>query len=1075
MSLIDPVWYKAMNLAERVATLHTTRDASLPALEQESQLFAEKRMKQWRSLPPFQKEGYFKQRLDQDSVTEDEFLFILGQSEEAISQYFDQPPDWLYDCMQTLCHSFSEQSACSKLLEHIQDQTTRAFLTILTPFLDQALGCFNKDLQILSQSYTHVPFELQAVEQACITNLAPSLSTIISRTLALEINVARLQGTLKGETVQERFQYFIHRLSQRDEALALFKEYPVLIRSVLTYLRTSFSVMLEFFQRLCDDWEMLCRTFSPQQRPGTLCDFTSNAGDQHGGGHAVMLLTFSSGLRLVYKPKALAVDIHFQQLLQWLNERNEHFQFYITKIVDCGAYGWSEFIPYQGCTTTEEVQQFYQRQGGYLTLLYALAATDFHFENIIAMGSQPVLIDLESLFQAYFHNMREYFADGTDIAGQRLSESVLRVGMLPERSWGNAELAGIDLSGLHAPEGQLSPRKSQYWENKGTDTMRIERKQMVIGAMQNIPTLNGERVYILDYSESLIKGFTQMYQLLLQQQENLCADDGPLRWFADDKVRVILRHTHIYSLLLRESYHPNVLRDALARERFFDKLWVSVEKFPELAQVIASERADLWRGDIPIFFTHPSSRAIWNSVGKRIDDFLDEPGLDVVRRRLQSFNPEDLRWQLWLIRSSFTTLSMSHNSQHMPRYTLPETSSSASATDFLEAACAIGDRLESLVLCDGQAVSWIGLRAFREQYWEITPLRLDLYNGLPGVVLFLAYLGILTQEKRYTRLAHMALANLQFQLGKETEVLPIGAFTGYGGLIYVLTHLGVLWNKADLLIQAEGLVSKLPDLIPHDKHFDVISGAAGCIGALSCLYSKRPSREVLATMHQCGLHLLQYAQQMSSGHGWVTPLAQQPLTGFSHGAAGIAWALLKLTTLTGEQRFHDAASQALAYERKHFSEEAQNWLDLREEANTPSYTSAWCHGAAGIGLARLATLPYLDTPEIRKEIQAAVHTTLQTGFGHNHSLCHGDLGNLELLLQASCTLATPQIQAHFERTASVVLKSISEYGYLCGVPLGVENPGLMAGLAGIGYGLLRLAEPGVVPSVLVLDPPTFKG
>ena len=35
----------------------------------------------------------------------------------------------------------------------------------------------------------------------------------------------------------------------------------------------------------------------------------------------------------------------------------------------------------------------------------------------------------------------------------------------------------------------------------------------------------------------------------------------------------------------------------------------------------------------------------------------------------------------------------------------------------------------------------------------------------------------------------------------------------------------------------------------------------------------------------------------------------------------------------------------------------------------------------------------------------------------------------------------------------------------------VEAPGLLVGLAGIGYGLLRLAYPERVPSVLVLAPP----
>jgi hypothetical protein len=46
-----------------------------------------------------------------------------------------------------------------------------------------------------------------------------------------------------------------------------------------------------------------------------------------------------------------------------------------------------------------------------------------------------------------------------------------------------------------------------------------------------------------------------------------------------------------------------------------------------------------------------------------------------------------------------------------------------------------------------------------------------------------------------------------------------------------------------------------------------------------------------------------------------------------------------------------------------------------------------------------------------------------------------------------------------------------EYGWVTGVPLGVETPGLMTGLAGIGYELLRLAAPERVPSVLLLAPP----
>ena len=57
------------------------------------------------------------------------------------------------------------------------------------------------------------------------------------------------------------------------------------------------------------------------------------------------------------------------------------------------------------------------------------------------------------------------------------------------------------------------------------------------------------------------------------------------------------------------------------------------------------------------------------------------------------------------------------------------------------------------------------------------------------------------------------------------------------------------------------------------------------------------------------------------------------------------------------------------------------------------------------------------------------------------------------------------------RIGAKLLESIDRHGPLCATPGGVETPGLMLGLAGIGYGLLRLAEPAAVPSVLALAPP----
>jgi len=250
-----------------------------------------------------------------------------------------------------------------------------------------------------------------------------------------------------------------------------------------------------------------------------------------------------------------------------------------------------------------------------------------------------------------------------------------------------------------------------------------------------------------------------------------------------------------------------------------------------------------------------------------------------------------------------------------------------------------------------------------------------------------------------------------------------------------------------------------------------VAGAAGCILCLLRLWERRPSAATLEAAVRCGERLLARAEPAGPGIGWVLEIAgPRPLAGLSHGAAGIAWALLELAAATGDERFRRAALAGLAYERSLYAPGERNWPDLRNsgENGEPFFMSAWCHGAPGIGLARLACLRHLEGPEVREEIAAALETTLAEGFGLSHCLCHGDLGNLEVLLLAREALGLalgPQIAG----ILGGVLADARVHGWRFGLPGRTEPPGFMLGLAGIGYGLLRAAEPRV-PSVLVLAP-----
>ena len=610
--------------------------------------------------------------------------------------------------------------------------------------------------------------------------------------------------------------------------------------------------------------------------------------------------------------------------------------------------------------------------------------------------------------------------------------------------------------------------------------MHMRRQTIEVPESQNRPKLHDSAVDLVEYQDALLTGFTHMYRLLLAHRDELLADHSPIAQCAQDEVRVILRPTRTYGVVCRESFHPDVLRDALERDRLLDRLWAEIPYRPYLQHVVQAECQALRAGDIPMFTTTPTAHDLWSDHDHKICDVFAATGMDLVRQRLEHLCEDDLAKQLWFIRASLATLpKITH---HVAR-TTPRVSARSTAVtreELLAQAMAIADRLDLMALRDAGEISWLGITLVREQYWSLTPLGADLYDGLPGIALFLAYLGELTQVERYKLLAQTICSTLQRSLAQEPATLTaIGGYSGWGGVIYALTHLAVLWEQRGLLVEAEQMVERIADLIDHDDLLDVIAGSAGCIGSLLALYQWRPTERTLAVAIQCGDRLLATAHTMATGIGWKAAMWPQPLTGFSHGAAGMAWALLRLATVTGLGRFETAAHEAMAYERHLFVAAQGNWPDLREHtACIPTATAAgqtcmtaWCHGAPGIGLGRLTSLPCLEEREIRQDIAVALETTQAHGFGSNHSLCHGALGNLDLLIEAQVRLGSADLQPSINAIAAMIVADMRQNGWCCGNPLGVESPGLMTGLAGMGYELLRLAEPTRVPSVLALAPP----
>jgi type 2 lantibiotic biosynthesis protein LanM len=361
-----------------------------------------------------------------------------------------------------------------------------------------------------------------------------------------------------------------------------------------------------------------------------------------------------------------------------------------------------------------------------------------------------------------------------------------------------------------------------------------------------------------------------------------------------------------------------------------------------------------------------------------------------------------------------------------------------------------------------------------------------LYAGVFGVALFLAALEKMRPTGEYRDACLRALQTWReffwepesYLHSKLIRQIGLGVGGGLGGIVYAQACIYKLLEEPELLEDAKRVASFIiEERIDADKDFDILSGVAGTSLALLKLHGLTNDPEFLSKADKCGQHLLRHRTACKSGQrAWVNMGNPKPLTGFSHGAAGIAYSLLRLFETTRECVYLDAAREAIDYEATVFSSDLGNWPDLRPNRSqgkeTAPFMTSWCHGAPGIGLARVGGLSALDTQGIRGDIEVALRTTLHFGMNDVDHLCCGNLGRVEFLSTASELLNRPELrEAAIIGAAKIAQRADNVGAYMLSPKyFGPHfNAGLFQGLTGIGYEFLRLAAGNTIPSVLLLD------
>ena len=873
---------------------------------------------------------------------------------------------------------------------------------------------------------------------------------------------------------------------------ALFEDKPVLLRLLATLTRQWIDTSRELVLRLDADLPAIRREFLPSGG-GRIVAIEGDLSDPHNGGRSVQIVRFADGARIVYKPKDLRLDAAWYGLIERLNAADPPVVLKAVRALARDGYGWTEFIDHAGCADEAACARFFRRAGAFLALFHAFAATDMHQENMIAAGEHPVPIDLETILQptAEEHKIGDPEGQAFDAAMDIVGNSVMTVGLLPAygRSVDNDVFA---MGGMTADWGA---RTVIAWNDINSDAMRPAKVKEAGATNTNLPHVDGRYAKLGDHVDSFVAGFADYAKFLLRQTRN---PEALFNGFAGLPVRRVIRPTRFYYMLLqRLKDHRSMGDGALwsAQADFMARLAEWDKETDPLWPLQRAERGALLSLNVPHFVSPSDGAAIGDAAGTSAETEAI-PGLARARARVQNLDENEIAWQIEVITANMKSVAPAPAAAASDplREEAPVGGATVMPTEetFIAEADRIAAELSRHAIRRGPGAAWIGLDWLGDsEVFQLVCLGPDLYNGATGIAVFLAAHAAVTGRKPSGELALAGIARLRKNLtsrnaARMARSLGIGGATGLGSIVYALAVMAKCLRNDELLADAAAAARLFTDeLIAADKQLDVMGGSAGAILGLLRLYRDSGSADVLGRATKCGEHLMTQrrlgaeGRRSFLGQGSGTNALTAGLNGMSHGAAGFAYALASLAAATGREEFAAAATECMAFENSTYDAGRHNWPDLRGPG-APAWPCQWCHGAPGIGLARLGTAKRggknatTDAERLATDIGNAVAGVQQSGPGGVDTLCCGTLGRIEFLCEAASALKRADLRDLAARRLVAVLQRAAATGdYRWNAGKRQFNLGLFRGLSGVGYTLLRqallLKDDASLPDVLIWE------
>lgn len=780
---------------------------------------------------------------------------------------------------------------------------------------------------------------------------------------------------------------------------------------------------------------------------GRIHDLNMRQADFHNGGRRTTIVTCEAG-RFVYKPHSCAIDLWFYNMARKYVPESLRQPRTIVRHDKTGHWGFAEFIEHQPVATEVGIAQYWRNFGRAAALFDTLGSEDLHNENFVASGEAPSLIDVETVLTGEATHQGDpltcpnlrYASQGF---AQDLDRTLTLSCLMPNRT----------------KDGQsISPLYAEH--------------------SSSLPVWNGHEYDVRGYEDDFLAGFDEALARLAKRIPELEED---MRATEHMPTRRILRSTNVYATLLfrlckRDAYEPAKRHELL---QILHRALVHGQTGAK-SPLATCEIASLLAGDVPYLVVEAGSRSIMGVDGATDDQLLAASAKERAISRIRTLDEPHRAFSHAVLEANLRRALIDIDN---PLPQLASAEAPLSTTRALEEALDVFWRLEQLVILSPSGESsWL----FRSSYGELISWNVEFGNGLGGMAVFLAALASRVSDGE---LRSRAIVHLQDCVGSIEEIIAcleiartipeqsigLGITDGLGGTLrtldLVVRSLEGQSELSELRHRAQSLLRRLLALLPradiaHVEHADVYSGLAGLLLALGECHMARHDANIRALAQRLVDRLMDLRAIGTDKNLCDTCNTGWPVSGFGHGQAGIAAALAQTAHVWGID-VGTAADDALSFERSIYNKRIGTWPDLRQSPASDTHLDGICSGAPGVGLAALMVAEGLgeEAPDAplrdlaQQLISLADDACASIPPRQRDTLCCGSLSVVEYLLargkreEAGCLLA-----------GIVDRKQALGCYALNGAKMRqTDEPSFLWGLAGIGYVLLRYADPSLAP------------